>query len=697
MTTQFTWTGTYNELALKLLEWRNRQQELIAFLEDLRNQGMRVTPLLDMDGEGQKFLLPVIDPFTFFGAFNRRIRDSQRISIVKAMKDKFALESSLPSDFSGIPVLHGMKSWFIAYQRKRGANDVDKLWNVFQLALAENPLDNPAFARAFDDALHVRGTNVNLTMGLFWIRPDFFLNLDKKSREYLKIRLPKEGLNAEFYIKTVRQTLGKGTAFAEISRQAYVKSSGISETKEASEQAEDLNYWMVGAYWWTDDPPDKTQQFMEEGVWQNGYEDRFLDEVRSMRVGDRIAIKSSSTQRRDLPFDAGGKTVSKMTIKAIGTIVANREDGRTVEVEWDPEFQPKDWFFYTNRETVWQLRRDDERAQQLIDFAFYGKPQNHDRFRPSQDVEDPDSTGSGVVAEHGPISYGIEDLLAAGLFMPEADLRQALDRLNSKKNLILQGPPGVGKTFVARKLAYALIEARDDSLIEMIQFHQSYSYDDFIRGYQPTAGAAGSFSLQDGVFFTFCQRARKEPDRPYVFIIDEINRGNLSQIFGEVLMLIDADKRAREYAVPLVCQRQDEKRFYIPGNVYLIGLMNLADRSLAMVDYALRRRFAFMTLRPQYGSAQFREWLTMRNMDSRLVERIVSRMTALNDEIAEDNLLGENYQIGHSYFCPKGDDFSALGEEWFRGVVETEIAPLFDEYWFDDRQRAKEAKQNLLA
>lgn len=293
--------------------------------------------------------------------------------------------------------------------------------------------------------------------------------------------------------------------------------------------------------------------------------------------------------------------------------------------------------------------------------------------------------------------YAIADMLAEGVFMDEEEIRQALDRLRSKKNLILQGPPGVGKTFIARRLACALMETRDGQRIEMVQFHQSYAYEDFVRGYRPLAATAGAFGLQDGAFFEFCERARTDPDRPYVFIIDEINRGNLSQIFGELLMLIEADKRGPEYALPLVYRRPDEPRFYIPGNLYLIGLMNVADRSLAMVDYALRRRFAFLSLPPRFDSQRFASWLRDRNMDPDLVRLIIDRMTALNRRIADDPLLGPNYQVGHSFFCPKGHNFTGLDRSWYEGIVKTEILPLLEEYWFDHRQRAEDERNCLLA
>jgi 5-methylcytosine-specific restriction protein B len=287
--------------------------------------------------------------------------------------------------------------------------------------------------------------------------------------------------------------------------------------------------------------------------------------------------------------------------------------------------------------------------------------------------------------------------VATGVFLTEKELRQILSRLESKKAMIIQGPPGVGKTFLARKLAYALMKEVDSERIEMVQFHQSYSYDDFVRGYRPVEGRAGGFGLQNGVFYTFCQRAIDDPAHEYVFIIDEINRGNLSQIFGELLMLIEADKRGPAYAVPLVYRNPDEPRFYVPQNLYLIGLMNLADRSLAMVDYALRRRFVFVTLRPQYDSELFQHWLLERGMRPSLVELIVTRMSALNRTIREDPLLGENYQVGHSYFTPRGEDFAGLDEDWYRAIIRTEIAPLLREYWFDNPRKAEEMEAKLLA
>jgi 5-methylcytosine-specific restriction endonuclease McrBC GTP-binding regulatory subunit McrB len=262
-----------------------------------------------------------------------------------------------------------------------------------------------------------------------------------------------------------------------------------------------------------------------------------------------------------------------------------------------------------------------------------------------------------------------------------------------KKNLILQGAPGVGKSFVAKRLAYLLLEQKDSGRIETVQFHQSYSYEDFVQGYRPDG--KGGFTLRDGVFHRFCEKARLSPSRKHVFIIDEINRGNLSKILGELMLLVECDRRGPAWATSLTYSQPDEARFFVPENVYLLGMMNTADRSLSMVDYALRRRFSFTLLEPMFGSDKFRAFLIDHGVPEAMVDLIVTRMTALNQAIGEDRAnLGPGYRIGHSFFVPSGDFEYDPG--WYRRVIETEIHPLLEEYWFDEPDKADSWRQQLL-
>ncbi len=739
------------------------------------------------------------------------------------------------------------------------------------------------------------------------------------------------------------------------------RNNGGSEVNTQIEGVGAKACWFVGATFGGTD--DQTSRFLREGIWENGYQDRYLDLVKSIQPGDLIAIKSTYTRKNNLPFDNRGFSVSVLVIKSIGTVIENCGDGRNLRVDWNSFDPVREWYFYTNRNTVWRVLPGNWYSDGLIGFTFEGKSQDLDRFRnepywrdrfgdrddrsspfkwsgfyeevanklltfqsrrnelfagildiaskvngfsivndqfadgsigPIKDicpftvfgifnrgitetnrkvianelarllgvsVPVPDSfdgipilnnqkswfygyekdrrqddignlwevfaraidfadspneesqsnfafaydkathisnTGWNLtmglywirpwnfptldgqsrlyiekklnihIDLNGPkrrcnatdflkvletlevrfkedtypvhsfpdlsfaawlygdskasdttnvseadapgdeanaaseeefiaaplVPYSIDNIVADGCFIGRDKLQQILDRFSSKKNLILQGPPGTGKTWLAKRLAFALIRQRDDNKVRAVQFHPNLSYEDFIRGWRPMGD--GKLSLVDGPFMEMIEIAINDPGSNYVVVIEEVNRGNPAQIFGEMLTLLEADKRTPNEALELSYRQFDGERVYIPANLYVIGTMNIADRSLALVDLALRRRFAFIDLEPKLGKP-WREWVQTRyGFDSQTLDRIESNITVLNEMISADSGLGPQYRVGHSYVTPTGDNVISDGGKWFRQVVETEIGPLLDEYWFDSPATSKKAKERLL-
>lgn len=406
-----------------------------------------------------------------------------------------------------------------------------------------------------------------------------------------------------------------------------------------------------------------------------------------IKVGEQVVytVKNDKGNKRRIPanFEQAktGDIVIGYEANPVKCIVAlakvsRASNGETISfVKTETLSTPVPWFDFKN-------------SPEIADMEFIKNP-NGSFFHLTEDEynfllelirqENPDDDNP-LLPVDAPEFYDDKKFLSE-VFMSESDLSSLKKLLRHKKNIILQGAPGVGKTFSAKRLAYVMMGVTDDSRVKMVQFHQNYSYEDFIMGYKPTASG---FELREGVFYEFCRKAANDPDRDYYFIIDEINRGNLSKIFGELLMLIESGYRGT--TVQLAYRKEE---FAVPDNLYLIGMMNTADRSLAMIDYALRRRFSFFTMHPGLDTEGFKAEIS-RHDDTR-VEKVVEVIRQLNSTIANDDSLGEGFCIGHSYFC--NHDTSA---DWIENVVRYDICPMLEEYWFDNNDKRQAAVNRLL-
>lgn len=823
---QFDWTDFYSELATKLLSFKNDRKQLIEKIYAVYTAvGMKVPKLESGD------VIIDIDPFTFFGLFNKGITNANRIAIMKSIASIFGVVAKVPENFDGIPVLNNFKATFYGFKEDRKADDIDNIWNLFEAAIRladnDNEENRAEFSKWYDlvhDQFCIRW---NITIGLYWVRPYNYINLDSRNRWYilnadnmpaevvesikkkvskvpyaadylfindicnkvLKVgkynykNYPELSYSALMISEQVNQgktaTGGKKTSSAEFLRwfkpliQALRDLDGSATPAEArakiienehlsdeevnatrgknkvnkleNELAFARNYLVNAGYidksvygrWilteagklveMTDElaseifkngivsgqrkqPPKGTATADDDidtvhywiyapgensSMWESFYSEGIMA-IAWGEIGDLKAFDSKDAMKSKMKEIFKGNVSYKNSAHAtwqfanemkIGDIIFVKKGlhqlvGRgvvTSDYKYDIE---RDDGYVNIRKVNWTHKGDwDYPGPALIKTLTDITPYT-DYVEKINTLFESDSEGE---AEDVLINYPVytESDFLEEVFMPEEDYLRLVGVLKAKKNIILQGAPGVGKTFAAKRLAYSIMGVKDIDRVMMVQFHQSYSYEDFIMGFRPSSNG---FELKKGAFYNFCKKAEIDSDNDYFFIIDEINRGNLSKIFGELFMLIENDKRGIELQL-----LYSGEKFAVPANVHIIGMMNTADRSLAMLDYALRRRFAFFELKPGFETNGFREYRM--SLDNEKFNKLISCVENLNSVIAADESLGEGFCIGHSYFCNL--DAEKIDEQCLYSIVEYELIPLLKEYWFDEPIKVKDWSNNL--
>lgn len=638
---QFNWTRFYEAVADKLVGFREKRGELVAGIHAIAARVDGLSNLQDQFADGSTGPLKDICPFTTMGIFTRGITDANRKTIAAELAKLLGVDEPVPESFEGIPILNNQRSWFFGFENKRQPGDIDALWEIFaeaiQSAESEDPNVRSAFIKAYDNATGRWGVGWNLTMGLYWIRPWNYLTLDGQSQHYINKKLGiKIGLNGPK---------------SRCNANDYLT---VTNTIEA--------------------------RFQEEAYPVHSFPELSLEAWRFQDTEDIERIQNSNWRNLVYSF------IRELCRKKQSAEFSGKEFQEEYLQKLKNEFPSNNTIEYSVNKQI-QVLRDEGK----IGFLARGKYKWLEFEFSDQNLNDDLETEEIISVPIEP--YSIEDILKDGCFIERSQLERLLERLRTKKNLILQGPPGTGKTWLSKRLAFALMGERNDSKVRAVQFHPNLSYEDFVRGWRPSGD--GKLSLVDGSFMEMVKAASKEPTIRHVIVIEEINRGNPAQIFGEMLTLLEADKRTPAEALEL-CYRQTEgERVFIPDNLYVIGTMNIADRSLALVDLALRRRFAFVNLEPKLGKIWY-DWVHVQcGIDSEILSEIEKRILSLNEEIAADTSLGSQFRIGHSYVTPPFRIPISDAREWFRQVVETEIGPLLDEYWFDARDKAQKAQQRL--
>ena len=694
----YAWVEFYSELATKLLEYTNDRQTLIVKLQNVYTTIDMKLPKLEKDN-----ILRDIDPFTIFGLFNKGITKENRIKIIKGIANEFSILAEVPERFDGIPVLNNQKATFYYFIGDREEQDIDNLWNLFEAAqkYADDPsVENKAtFIKYYDTCLQQKGIRWNITMGLYWIRPYKFINLDSTNREFIRNskNMPNrfivslEGLkqvpSGEKYQKICESCdsiLESGNYqyhnFPELSYLAWQTTSQDYKNTEdimSDKKVDSVRYWLYSP----GTNASKWDEFYRDGIIAIGWGE--IGDLNEFSNKDQMKKKMKQCYNEELSYKNSAHATWQFVhqMKPGDIVFAKKGSSKVIGrgvVTSDYQYDSNREDSYNNvRRINWTHNGVWEHPGQAAQKTLTDITPYTDYVVKLNALFEEDTPEDAEEQEISYPPYNDSDFLS-DVYMSKENYTILTKLLRHKKNIIIQGAPGVGKTYAAKRLAYSMMGVKDKERVMMVQFHQSYSYEDFIMGFRPSTNG---FELKKGPFYNFCKKAEIDSENDYFFIIDEINRGNLSKIFGELFMLIESDKRG----VELQLLYSDEK-FSVPENVYIIGMMNTADRSLAMLDYALRRRFAFFEFSPAFDTEGFRKYCELKNHSK--FNKLIDTVKNLNDVIEADETLGRGFCIGHSYFCTR-DDFE-FDDMWLNSVVDYELVPLLSEYWFDDPSKVKE-------
>lgn len=703
MDKRFQWTSFYMELASALLKYKNNRSELIGILKTIFSDAEMNFPFKEKGKE----VYDDICPFTVFGSFNKGITNANRIALLEQFAKQFSIKAAVPTEFDGIPVVMNLSAWFFAYKENRGEHDIDNLWELLEKAIAysdEASADNKnAFITAYDTVSKQKMIKWNITMGLYWVRPYTFINLDSTNRAFIT-----DVDNMPHYFTTIFSDINKGIpdgtsylfmceqaknalkqkeyeyhSFPELSYCAWKNNQETPDepaTNRVDSNVKEIDYWIYS-------PGDNAcmwDEFYNLGIMGIGWDDvtdlkEFTSKEEIKNYMKKVYDPSYSYKNNahclwqfaneikigDVIFVKKGmhKIIGKGVVTSEYIYDSARETYKHIrKVEWTNKGE---WEHpgQAVMKTLTCISPYPDYVQRLLSLF-------------AEDILE--ETSEQIEIKYPP--YTKDDFLNK-VYMDEDTYNTLTELLEAKYNVILQGAPGVGKTFAAKRLAYSIMGQKDTSRVAMVQFHQSYSYEDFIQGYRPSKDG---FELVNGAFYKFCKEAEEDNERPYFFIIDEINRGNLSKILGELMMLIEKDKRGEKIKL-----LYSNEWFTVPQNVRIIGMMNTADRSLALMDYALRRRFAFFDFAPAFSSEGFKNYLSEK--DSPKLEKLIAAVESLNSTISTDESLGDGFRIGHSYFCTDDE----ITDEWLKSVVEYEVIPLIKEYWFDEPTKVRDWSATL--